>query len=247
MRNLFYCILMMATAQAGELRVLCYNIHHGRGMEGKLDLARIAEVIRKAKPDLVALQEVDIHVPRSGNVDTLAQLATSLNMQHAFGKTIDLNGGQYGNAILSKFPIMKQTVHKLPGKGETRAILCVDVKVNGKVLSFCSVHFDHQNEQVRLIQAKAMNIALEGIKHPVIVAGDLNAIPNSATMELVRKSWHVVPKQGSPFTVPADAPKREIDYIVTRNLIRNKAVSRVIEEPVASDHRPVLAIVEIPD
>jgi endonuclease/exonuclease/phosphatase family metal-dependent hydrolase len=246
MRILLCLIMVMIAAEARELRIVTYNIHHGRGMDGKLDLNRIAEVIRKEKPEFVALQEVDVNVARSGKINEVKKLADLLGMHDAFGKTIDLQGGQYGNAVLSKFPIDKTSVHKLPGEGEARIVLQVDVKISGASLSFCSIHFDHRSEKARLLQAKALNARLHGIKHPVIVAGDFNATPEFVTMKLINKSWFIIPKTGSSFTMPANTPRSEIDYIITRNLDENKTTSRVIEEKVASDHRPVFGVVNLP-
>ncbi|MBT8045323.1 MAG: hypothetical protein KJO79_10270, partial [Verrucomicrobiae bacterium] len=89
------------TVAADELRVLSYNIHHGVGLDGKLDLGRIAKVIRKQNPDLVALQEVDKLVTRSDKTDQAVVLAKYLGLHVVFGKSIDFQGGVYGNAILS--------------------------------------------------------------------------------------------------------------------------------------------------
>ena len=246
MRLLLLILSFVTTAHAGELRVVSYNIHAGRGMDGKVDLKRIAEVIRREKPDLVALQEVDKFVSRSGNVDIAKELATLLGMHHAFGKTIDLGRGEYGNAVLSRFPIDKSTIHRLPGEGEARAVLQVDVMIGGKPLTFCSTHFDHRSGETRQIQAKAMDEALLAIGHPLIVAGDFNARPGSDTMERIATSWHLVKKLGSPLTSPASEPRAEIDYIITRNLPTEKSTSKVVEEKVASDHRPVSATIRLP-
>ncbi|MFK7909411.1 MAG: endonuclease/exonuclease/phosphatase family protein [Akkermansiaceae bacterium] len=245
MRILCILLLMMTSLQAKELKVVSYNIHHGKGMDGKLDLKRIADVIRKEKPDLVALQEVDINVPRSGNIDQAKKLAELLGMHHAFGKTIDLDGGQYGNAVLSKFPIKKSTVHKLPGPGEARVVLEVLIEIDGAFISFASIHFHHKDREARMLQAMAMNGALHPRKHPLIVAGDFNAKPDSRTMKMIKESWHILPKVGLSLTIPASEPTSEIDYIMTRNLQQKGSTSKVIAEKVASDHRPVSGIIQL--
>lgn len=239
-------MILSGCAWAGELRVFSYNIHHGVGLDGKLDLNRIAEVIRKQKPDLVALQEVDRKVPRSGGVDQAAALAKLLGMHHAYGKCIDLDGGEYGNAILSKYPIQETRVHKLPGPGEARAVLEGLLLVKGKRISFASVHLDWRDETTRAGQMRAMDGVLSLRKHPVIVAGDFNAAPDSETMTLAAEKWSVIKKSGASLTMPADVPKTEIDYILHRGLNPVSASCLVIDEKVASDHRPLIGVIVLP-
>src|ERR1035441_3898455 len=95
---------------AGRLVVLTYNIQIGTGMDKKVDLARTAAVIRSVAPDLVALEEVDHKSRRTAGVLQDVELARPTGMHLIFGKAsdregIDQNGGDYGNAILSRFPI----------------------------------------------------------------------------------------------------------------------------------------------
>lgn len=237
---------MVGVVMAGELRVVSYNIHHGVGEDGKLDLKRIAEIIKKQKPDLVALQEVDNMVERSGKVDQAAVLAKMLGMHHAFGKCIDLQGGGYGNAVLSKYPILNTVIHRLPGTGEPRVVLEVEVKKDDKTLSFASVHFDWRSEKVRMLQAKAVEKNFTAHKHPVILLGDFNARPESETMKFLSKTWTIVPKEGDRLTSPANKPRSEIDYILTHGMDASKATSKVLNEAVASDHRPILGVIPSP-
>jgi len=239
-------MIFTSCAWSGELRVFSYNIHHGVGLDGKLDLNRIAEVIKKQKPDLVALQEVDKMVPRSGKVDQAAELAKLLGMHHAYGKCIDLDGGEYGNAILSRHPIQDTMVHKLPGPGEARAVLETIIHLQGKKVSFASVHLDWEKDATRLGQVQAMEKVLSLRNHPVIMAGDFNATPDSEPMKLVAKNWIVSQKSGQPLTIPANDPKKEIDYILYRGLIEAKASCLVLDEAVASDHRPLIGVIILP-
>ena len=231
---------------AAELRVASYNIHHGQGMDGKLDLKRIAEVLKKHQPDFVALQEVDSMAARSGKVDQAAELAKLLGMKSVFRKSINLGAGGYGNAVLSKYPILETYLHKLPGPGEARTALEVVCEVKGKKCSFISVHLDHKVETVRVAQVKALEKALASRKHPVMIVGDFNAMPGSETMKIMAKSWSILPKKGSALTCPADKPKIEIDYMVTRGFSVEGSVSHVGEERVASDHRPLFGVVVSP-
>ena len=84
------------------LRVLSYNIHHGEGLDGRIDLSRQAEIMKREEPDLVALQEVDRGTVRSGSVDQLAELARLTGLAPVFGQTIALQGGDYGVGVLSR-------------------------------------------------------------------------------------------------------------------------------------------------
>src|SRR6185436_4143043 len=97
-----------------EIRIMSYNIRHGEGMDGRVDLARIADVIRRASPDVVALQEVDRGVQRTGGVDEPAMLGELAGMQSIFEKNIPYQGGEYGNAVLTRLPILYHQNHLLP-------------------------------------------------------------------------------------------------------------------------------------
>ncbi len=145
-----------------QLRVLTYNILHGAGLDGKLDLARTAEVIKRVNPDLVALQEVDKGTQRSGRVDEAAELGRLTGMHAVFGKAMDFNGGQYGEAILSRYPFESTNLHALPQiKGrEPRGALDVQIKVEGQPLRFISTHWDHlDDDSNRIPQVTAELIA----------------------------------------------------------------------------------------
>ncbi|MGB0991732.1 MAG: endonuclease/exonuclease/phosphatase family protein [Akkermansiaceae bacterium] len=239
-------LMMVSFLEAKELRIVSYNIHHGAGMDGKLDLKRIAEIIRKEKPDLVALQEVDKNCTRSGNVDQAKALAELLGMHHAYGKTIPLGDGEYGLAVLSKHPIAKSIVHPLPGadRGEARIVFENIITIGKEKISFSSVHLDHKSEPIRLEQVKALNKALADGKHPQIIAGDFNANPDSGSMKLFASEWSLFPKKGPNLTMPANKPNMEIDYIATRGMGAKKLElsCKVLEEKVASDHRPVSGV-----
>src|SRR3954466_7463152 len=103
------------------LRVLTYNIHHGEGTDGKLDLPRVAGVVKAARPDVVLLQEVDRNTTRTGKVDQAAELARLTGLHAEFGKAIDLQGGGYGLATLSRFPLKGVKTDALPGKAGQEA------------------------------------------------------------------------------------------------------------------------------
>ena len=237
---------------APRLRVLAYNIHHGEGTDGRLDLARVARVVSDQKPDLVALQEVDLKTARTGGVDQAAELAGLTGMHAVFGKAIDYRGGGYGNAVLSRFPIEAHVVHPLPAKegAEKRCGLAATVRpwAGGPEVTFVSTHLDHlRDESDRLAQADVLQGALlkENDGRAMILAGDFNALPASETMKRFAGKWTDAGAASGAPTVPASDPTRRIDYVLVRPAaVWHVVETKVIDEPVASDHRPVLAVVE---
>src|SRR6056297_1670777 len=96
------------------IRVLCYNIHYGQGTDGKYDVERLAKVINRSRPDLVALQEVDVGVNRSGRVHQARRLAELTGMAVRFGPTQHYQGGLFGNAVLTRYEILDVLIHPLP-------------------------------------------------------------------------------------------------------------------------------------
>ena len=101
-----------------QLRALSYNIHHGRGGDDQVDLERTAKVINDCHPDLVALQEVDCRTQRTGGIDQTAELAKLTGLHAQFARQIDFEGGQYGQALLSRWPLSDLQIHWLPGEPE---------------------------------------------------------------------------------------------------------------------------------
>ncbi len=246
------CLSGCAAEQRPTLRVLTYNIHHGEGGDKRIDLERIAGVIRAASPDLVALQEVDRGVERSGRVDQPARLAALTGMTAVFEKNIDYQGGEYGNAVLSRLPVERYRNHKLPPSlpREQRGALEVHVRVGGRPVVFFATHLDYHPSDGERLASIAMFEGLfrERTASPVILAGDFNAEPDSPVMQraaaFLRDAFD--PGIASPFTYPAEAPTKRIDYILfsTHPAIRCDEY-RVLPEAVASDHRPVLAVLSL--
>ena len=175
-------LLFVPLAAAGEppnLRVLSYNIHHGEGVDHKLDLKRIARVIKSVSPDVVALQEVDRGTERTDRVDQPAELARLTNMKVLFERNIDHQGGQYGNAILSKLPITRHENVHLPllDDGEQRGLLIAELKWQSQEILFLCTHLDFRaDDRERLASAKRINNLIDKrASKPAILAGDLNA------------------------------------------------------------------------
>lgn len=231
------------------LRVLTYNIHHGEGVDGVFDLDRIAGVIRESRADLVALQEVDVRASRTGGVDQLDTLARLTGMHGAFTPFMDFQGGQYGLAVLSRYPLDQTEPLVLPpGKHEPRSALAATVVVpEFGTAKFVCLHFDWLDDDAdRFMQAQALVRALDG-EPRVILAGDFNDQPGSRTMEYLSGSFMDVAKStDAACTFPSGTPDREIDFVMFRPKDALLGTAQVLGETTASDHRPVLATLRFP-
>ena len=232
-----------------RLRLLTYNIHHGEGVDGKLDLVRIAKVIQEVDPDIAALQEVDQNAGRSGQVDQAAELGRLTKMRSVFGGNIELQGGKYGNALLTRFEIINQQNDRLPNvaNGEQRGVLQVLLRVPGRdrPLTVMATHFDHrQSDQERFLSAQRINSKLDS-PEPAILLGDLNDVIGGRTLDLLDSFWKRVNDEPMP-TIPVSVPKQQIDFILVRPSGQWKTVeTKVLDEEIASDHRPFFAIIEL--
>ena len=234
------------TATEAMLRVLSYNIHHGCGSDGLVDLPRIAAVIRGAEADLVLLQEVDDRTERTDRVDQTAELARLTSLHGEFGRQIDYQGGRYGQAILSRTRLQKPRVHVLPGDPdrETRIAFSARTEIAGRWIVIVGTHLHHRDPVERLKQAQTL-ATLDLGAGPMILGGDLNAIPESEPLAAILATWRSTTGEPLP-TFPAADPTRQIDFIFYRPAgVLEAGPVRVLEEPVPSDHRPILAEFEL--
>ncbi|MFG0261542.1 MAG: endonuclease/exonuclease/phosphatase family protein [Novipirellula sp. JB048] len=235
--------------------MLCYNIHYGQGTDGEYDVPRLARVIAAVKPDLVALQEVDVGVKRSGRVHQAQRLAELTGMAVRFGPTQHYQGGLFGNAVLSRLPILDVAIHPLPYTEATaeqvtypRGAIAVTVRAaDDQPVRLVSTHFQHNVAADRLAEAVQINRLFAGDDAlPTILAGDINATADSSPVSELLKKWnHALDDHVFP-TVPAVDPTVRIDYIFYRPASAFRLLDAdVIAEPVASDHRHVFAELEL--
>jgi endonuclease/exonuclease/phosphatase family metal-dependent hydrolase len=232
--------------------VLSYNIHHGEGTDGILDLSRQAEVVKSLQPDLVALQEVDQRTERTGGVDQLEELARLTGMFAEFGKTMEFSGGSYGVAVLSRWPIVGTRTDPLPGlpDREPRAALTVLVRVGpeGPLLHFTTTHLDQGREEGnRVAQAAHLNNLLVGEGAPEILAGDMNSRFDAEVMKVLEAQWTNATTADPSLPPPADGrPRFRGDYIFVRPTDCWRVIeASALEDRIASDHRPVLVVLEL--
>ncbi len=243
------------------MRVLVYNIHAGKDAPGVDNLVRVAELVQSTNADLVLLQEVDKGTKRSGNVDQPATLAQLSGLNVAFGSALDYDGGKYGIAILSRWPILADTLIHLPvdppqersgGSREPRGALRVIVRSPFGRMAVINTHLDaaavdrwRRQEADSVVSLVAQTRRHEAL---VIAGGDFNSTPESAVQVAVRRgglrdSWTEC-NGGQGFTFPDDNPVKRIDYLFLTGDMRCTSAN-VINTRV-SDHRPVLIEVMIP-
>ena len=233
------------------LRVMTYNIHVGVGVDKKLDLPRVAGVINAQHPDLVGLQEVDRGVTRTQRIDEIVELSKLTRMDYAFAFNLHYQGGQYGVAILSRFPIMA-TDHRLyqnTREAERRGFIRAEVSVDGRVLNFVTTHLDYQYDDGRLFEAQQLLKALKDVQGPLVIVGDFNDIPAGRAYQLMRyqfgDAWIESRSTDEGFSYPTDKPAKRIDYIFFRSTDRVRTKRAWIVDTQASDHVPVVADLEI--
>ncbi len=254
-RSAFVLVLALTgicCAEARTIRVMSYNIHVGFGMDKKLDLARIAAVIKRERADIVGLQEVDRGVERTGRVDQIAELARLTGMDYAFAPNLRYQGGWYGVAILSRFPItnFEHRRYRNRREAERRGFIRAEIPIDDLRLQFVTTHLDYQFADGRLFEAEQLLRALDPIRDPLIVAGDFNDEPTGQTYAIMRAAladaW-VAGRNASVngFTFPADEPVKRIDYIFYRGSDRLRIGRAWVVETLASDHRPVVVEFEL--
>lgn len=229
---------------------MTYNIHHCNPPEsagGRIDVEAIAKVINNSKPDLVALQEVDINTERSGKgLNQAKQIADLTGMKFYFSKAIDHQGGDYGVAVLSKYPIVDSARFALPIKKdlveEMRTIAAITVLLPSKQkIIFASTHLG-LNEPNRLLQAETIMEHFGKEKLPMILAGDFNAEPESKVVNYFDKYFTRTCIKNCGNTILTDKPDKTIDFIMSKPFGIFKVLNhRVIDEKYASDHLPVFA------
>jgi len=243
--------LPVAASSAKTIRVMTYNIHVGIGMDKKLDLPRIAAVINQQKPDLVGLQEVDRGVTRTQGIDEIVELAKLTKMNYDFAFNLRYQGGQYGVAILSRFPIraMDHRLYQNLREAERRGFIRGEIAFAGVMVNFVTTHLDYQFDDGRLFEAQQLLAALKDVHGPLIVVGDFNDVPAGRAYKLMGEvfadAWSESHQSDAGFSYPAENPAKRIDYILFRSTDGVKVKRAWIVSTLASDHVPVVADLEI--
>ena len=239
--------------EAQTVRVLTYNIHHGEGTDGVFDLPRIASIINGVQPDLVALQEIDERTGRSSGVNQLDELQRLTGMHATFGKAMDYDGGAYGVAVLSRWLPLDASDQPLPSSPDREPRTALTVRLRpadaGPPLQFTCTHFNQgRDDGDRLGQAEFLISRQTDVGTSAILAGDMNATPDSDVMKALGRKWtYAAPPE---LLQPPASPRPRVrgDYVLYRPENAWRVVeSGVIDNRVASDHRPVFAVLQRAD
>lgn len=239
-------------ADSGRVvKLLTFNILHGATTKGDFDLDVIAKVIIDADPDFVALQEVDYKTKRAKKYDLATELGWRSKMAPIYARAMPYDGGEYGEGVLSKHTFLQTrnlALPFIPGDEPRAALEITTVLPSNDTVSFIGTHLDHQkNEANRIMQAKHINKVFSSNPYPTILAGDLNAEPDSKTIAILSKVWSAsYPKNNPQPTYPSDKPIKKIDYIMFYPKHRWKVLkTEVIQDSIASDHCAYLVTLEL--
>ena len=234
---IFAALFIFSAQVQNTLKLMSYNIKNANGMDNVCNFQRIANVINNTSPDVVAIQEVDSMTNRSGQKYVLGEIAERTQMHGYFAPAIDYDGGKYGIGLLTKqVPLRLQSL-PLPGREEARTLILAEFAD----YIYCCTHMS-LTEEDRMKSLELVKAFTSSSTKPLFLAGDMNAEPESGFIKELQKDFQILsnPKQ---HTFPAPDPKETIDYIATlKQNAKGFAVisAKVINEPMASDHRPIL-------
>lgn len=226
-----------------SLKIASYNVRNAKGMDNLVDFDRTAKVINDMNADAVAIQELDSATQRSNGRVVLDELAKRTNMFASFNASIEFSGGKYGNGILTKEKPIKVEAIALPGREEMRSLLVVEMQDYVLCCTHLSLTQEDRQASMKLIEEYTEKYT----EKPVFLAGDLNALPSSTEIVDLSENWIMLSDATTP-TFPSDVPTEIIDYILMKSndkfehIVKN---ATVVNEPIASDHRPLWVKVEI--
>lgn len=255
------------------LKVMNYNIQiaatakNPSWSRSKFDLDGIVAMIKQHDPDIVALQEVDRFRHRSNYADQVAYIAEKLGMYWAYSPSyfdveVSQGRGMYGNAILSKYPIVSSFAHTLwrrgdlnPGEAawviEKRSLLETKIDVNGRFIYVYSTHLsttpDQRGKQIRDIVE-----TVGQVRGPKLVMGDFNSLETDPEMQPIyknlRNAFNVAETAGTwRNTWPNGSKATEaIDFIFVTKEFQVKEINVIVDETGASDHNPIVGTVVLP-
>jgi endonuclease/exonuclease/phosphatase family metal-dependent hydrolase len=241
------------------IRIMTYNVHSCMGMDNKISPQRIARIIGRYEPDIVALQELDLKRPRTGGLDQPHFIARELKMIYHFHPSFKIEEEQYGNAVLSRFPIKVKNAGTLPSilnnsLLEPRGALWVDINIAGRHLQFINTHLSlFQREGVK--QVKAL-MGDDWLSHPecagsIVLCGDFNAPPSSSLCRHIknrlRDAQETLPGHQPKATWFSHYPVSRIDHVFVSGDIAvvGVQVAQGILERHASDHLPLIVDIKL--
>ncbi|MBD3316459.1 MAG: oxidoreductase [Chitinivibrionales bacterium] len=237
----------------GRLRVMTYNTHSCTGFDGKVVPHRFAQTIAHYKPDIIALQEIDVGRARTDREHQAEQIARELDMHYYFHPCFTIEDEQYGIAVLGHLPMRLMRAGPLPGNraSEPRGALWIEVACGDTRIQFVNTHLGLSRAE-RRAQVEAL-LGAEWLANPrctgpLILCGDFNMIASSPTYRLLRNvlvdAATAVPRDGHERTWMGLA---RLDYVFLSPDIRAKRVitPRNSLTRLASDHLPVIADIQV--
>jgi endonuclease/exonuclease/phosphatase family metal-dependent hydrolase len=247
-------------ASVNSLRIMTYNVHSCIGMDGKLAPDRIARVIARANPDVVALQELDVGRARTEGIDQAHRIARYLEMDFHFHPAIHIEEERYGDAILTHLPMRLVKADALPGppelpRLERRGALWVAIDLGDQEVQIMNTHLGLLARE-RMLQVNAL-LGAEWLEHQqcrgrVILCGDFNALPSSAASRRLRSRLNDVQIEAESHrprsTFIGRFPTARIDHVFVDSELEVGDVTVPESElaRVASDHLPLVVDVRIP-
>jgi endonuclease/exonuclease/phosphatase family metal-dependent hydrolase len=243
------------------LRLMTYNVHRCVGTDRALDVERVAEVIAAERPDVVALQELDVGRLRTKGVDQAHRLAELLKMSFHFHPAMTVEEELYGDAILTALPERRikakglPLYRRVPGL-EPRGALWVEVDVGGTKVQIINTHLGLVPQEQKRQAAALLGpdwMGADGWVAPGVVLGDFNATPYSATYRMLRTALRDAQTQSASWrrsatsTFPSSFPFMRIDHVFLTKGLETRGVSSPYDmrARVASDHLPLVVELEI--
>jgi endonuclease/exonuclease/phosphatase family metal-dependent hydrolase len=218
--------------------VMTYNIASGHKLDGGRNESLINNYFKFKSPDIIGLNEVDINTERSNNTNQLTVLSNNLNYSRAFSKSIDFQGGHYGNGLLTKYDILSQEQKLLYNEqgSEQRSLLHTIINIQGINTNVLVTHLEYNNKDVRAKQLEYIKNYIQHLSGPIILMGDFN-LESPSELDILTDKLNVIYGSSSPVTFPSD--NITLDYILYSEEL--KLVSYNVDEKNYSDHYPVLA------
>ncbi len=234
------------SASASDVRIhrlMTYNVRNGMGIDDSVSVRRVADVILRQTPEIVAVQELDSVTGRSKGQYVLGELAEMTGMYPCYAPAIDYDGGRYGIGVLCAVEPLSVRRYALPGEEEARAMIVVEMPDYMLGCTHLSLTEADRMRSLDIIRRVAADV-----EKPFFIAGDFNAHPDSEFIRAMLADFTPLTDLSVP-TFPADKPEETIDYIMLYTPWLSddvRAASMVIDEPSASDHRPVVTAVTLP-
>ena len=236
---LFFLLIIFSSSCKNEsqtFKIVSYNVRNAKGMDNVTDFDRVASVINSIDGHAVAIQELDSATTRSNGVVVLDELAKRTDMYASFNGSIEYQGGKYGNGILTKEKPLRKEAIALPGR-EKRSLLIVELKDFVLCCTHLALTEEDRQSSVEIIQEHTNKYTSK----PIFLVGDLNASPDSKEINFLSDNWIMLNEPNEP-TFPSDNPRVTIDYLFLKQNKKFKhtvIATEVVNEPMASDHRPL--------